>query len=309
MKIYLLVVPFFDNHNTFSKVGHVMLRRTEGRLLDGRELYFPGDLDWANPQEVVGIWATAREDRTNRFGLLPILKSDNADWQLAIPSKKGFPQPRFWASSRTLKTANAVMNVIEIDLEKPTRLSELTFSTIGTESAFGLVAVTVETYEGFEHLENTPYMPSREYQPDLIVFKLTSPEDVKDWQFTGEAFKNACQQVIFGGTTLNSLSGGGETATGSALSPAFEIRQGYENLFLNLQGGRSEAGNLLAVDLIDADTKELLYRHIVKTGTQALTQTCIDVKKWQGKSVRLELIDENTNTSFAWLGVETVTLK
>jgi len=36
------------------------------------------------------------------------------------------------------------MNIVEIDLRKPTKLKSFTLSTIGTEPALGLVAVTAE---------------------------------------------------------------------------------------------------------------------------------------------------------------------
>jgi hypothetical protein len=158
-KLYLLVVPFLDNHDTFTPVARVTLQRVDDRLI-GRTLYFPGDLDWWCSEKAVDIFCTARLPRPDRHGLLPLLNVNDGDWSQGKPAvsyftangvwtnehdepwQTSFPQPEYWAACRVLKTESAVLNVIEFDLVQPAELKSLTLSTVGTEPALGLVAVT-----------------------------------------------------------------------------------------------------------------------------------------------------------------------
>ncbi len=150
-KLYLLVIPFLDNHDTFAPVARVILTRKDGRLIS-KTLYTPGDLDFFTPPEAVYVFATARRPRLERLGLLPLLPMDQGDWLEGKPAScgkdsnlpNGFPQTEFWARSRTVQAATVVMNVIEIDLPMAQELQKMTLSSIGTEPAFGLVAVTAE---------------------------------------------------------------------------------------------------------------------------------------------------------------------
>jgi len=152
-KLYLLIIPFLDSHDMFSPVGRVTLTRNDGELIGARTLYFPGDLDWFCPYEKLDIFSTARVERDDRYGLLPMLTGDKTDWELAKPALSAwrektqiynFPQPAFWATCIPLRTESSVMNIVEINLRKPTKLNSFTLSTVGTEPAFGLVAVTAE---------------------------------------------------------------------------------------------------------------------------------------------------------------------
>jgi hypothetical protein len=160
-KLYLLLVPFLDNHDTFTPVAQVTLQRADDRLI-GRTLYSPGDLDWWCSEKAVDIFCTARLPRPDRHGLLPLLGENDSDWSQGKPSvsyftpngvwvnehdepwETSFPQPEYWASCRVLKTDSAVLNVVEIDLVEPAELESLTLETIGTEPAIGLVAVMVD---------------------------------------------------------------------------------------------------------------------------------------------------------------------
>jgi len=173
-KLYLLVVPFLDSHNMFAPVGRVTLERKDGRLI-GRTLYFPGDLDWWCPKKLLGDFATFRRPRSNRFGLLPQLGPEDADWTEGKPdgriswnwplgdSDMKFPQPEFWATCRALETPGSVMNIIEIDLGEAVELNHLTLSAVGVEPAFGLVAVAGETTGGLDRLGGTQWMPPAEF--------------------------------------------------------------------------------------------------------------------------------------------------
>jgi len=155
-KLYLLVIPFLDSHDMFAPVARLTVERYDGRLIS-KELYFPGDFDWYCPKEAVGLFATSWGNRTDRHGLLPILGEDVAEWKEAKPAIKidgfrseiieeykdvfGFPQPFFWSKTLNYNAPSCVMNVIELDLHRPTTLKTLIFSAIGTEPAFGLVAI------------------------------------------------------------------------------------------------------------------------------------------------------------------------
>jgi hypothetical protein len=160
-KLYLLLVPFMDNHDTFTPVGRITLQREDDRLI-GRTLYFPGDLDWWCSEKAVDIFCTARLPRPDRHGLLPLLRLKDRDWPQGKPAvsywspkavwtnecdepwQTSFPQPEYWAACRVLKTSSAVLNVVELDLGRPEILKSLTLSTVGTEPALGLVAVSAE---------------------------------------------------------------------------------------------------------------------------------------------------------------------
>ena len=63
------------------------------------------------------------------------------------PWETSFPQPEYWAACRALNTPSTVLNVVEMDLGEPAELKSLTLSTIGTEPAVGLVAVSAEFAE------------------------------------------------------------------------------------------------------------------------------------------------------------------
>lgn len=141
-KLYLLVVPFLDNHDTFSEVAEVDVT-TDGAGVYSRILRFPGNLDLWCPEGIVGECATARKPRLERFGLLPMPEAKTGDWPEAKPP--AFPQNEFWATCLPFKTASSVMNIIEIDLGRAISVKSVTLSTIGIDPALGLVAVTGET--------------------------------------------------------------------------------------------------------------------------------------------------------------------
>ena len=86
------------------------------------------DRDWPQGKPAVSYW------------------SPNGVWtnECDEPWQTSFPQPEYWAACRVLKTASAVLNVVEFDLGRPEVLKSLTLSTIGTEPALGLVAVSAE---------------------------------------------------------------------------------------------------------------------------------------------------------------------
>jgi len=306
-KIYILAVPFLDNHDAFSRVAQVALKTKSGGIMV-RTLSFPGDLDWWCPQEIVGDFSTARNPRPDRLGLPPMLGPNQGDWKAAKPP--AFPQPEYWAGCVAVKTATAVMNIIEIDPGQALPISSLTISTLGADPALGIVAIAGEKAVGQETLAGTPWMPAPALREPRPVFTLNLAEDAACWRFEGNAFAMAAIPQLPSTVTLNSMMGAGETGVGKAISPDFEILPQDGFLRMIIQGGNSaseDGEGLLAIDLVDAVSNERLCRMKV-TGSHGLREAGFPVKQWQGRRVRLELTDMNRGTAYAWLGLSEVTM-
>lgn len=304
-KIYLLALPFLDNHDTFATVARVDVNLADGGAIS-RTLRFPGDLDWWCPREVVGDFATARGPRSDRLGLLPQLTS--MDWKEAKPP--AFPQWEYWATSQSLTTPSSVMNVIEMDLGRVFQVKSVTLSTLGVDPALGLVAVSIETPGDQSPLEGTNLMPDAEFREPRMVFQFTDAGDLKGWRTEGEAFSVAAVPSLFSAPTLNSLAKAGETATGKAISPDFMIGASDSYLRLVFHGGTStpsDGPGYLAIHLVESGTGEILERMTVN-GSHVLRDGQMPVNRWRGRKVHLELIDHNTNTGWAWLGVQQISL-
>lgn len=306
-KLYLLVVPFFDNHDTFSPVGRVDVRAESG-IVASRTLRLPGDLDWWSPQEVVWDFSTAHKARPDRFGLLPLLKATDADWAGGKPP--AFPQSEYWATSLPLKTPSSVMNVIEIELPSAMPLRSVSLSVIGADPAFGLVAISAETAGGSELLSGTQWMPPAEYREPRVLYLFDKPGDLLGWRTEGEAFSVSDMPYFSAPMTLNSRVKAGETATGKAISPDFTIGSDETSLIFRVHGGNSigdDGPGSLTIRLVDSRTGEVLQRLPV-TGSHMMRDAAMVVSSWRGRTVHLELSDMGTADSYAWLGVRQVTL-
>lgn len=140
-KLYLLVIPFVDNHDMFSEVGRVTAY-SKNEIVYNRTLCYPGDLDYWVPNVNPMAFATFREPRPNRFGLLPLLKSDQSDWAEGKPP--AFPQSEYWATCLPVVTRSCLMSVIEINLAEPKDLDYLVFESVGAYPAFGIVSAAAE---------------------------------------------------------------------------------------------------------------------------------------------------------------------
>jgi hypothetical protein len=313
-KLYLLLVPFVDNHDTFARVGRVSVQLADanptgqtaqrGRGFQTRELTFPGDLDWWCPREVVGDFASVPREERDRFALLPMLSPGQGLWKDMLPPE--YPQPKFWATCLPLKTPSAVMNVVEIDLGGLLPVKSLWVSTIGLDPAFGLVAVTA--VKGGDSKIDAPveqWLPADRPQEPVILFDLSGPKAAEGWTFEGEAFSVS---KVYESHALNSLSKAGEQSTGKAVSPVFELEG--KQLNIKLQGGTSaaeEGPGALYLKLVDAQSGETLEK-ITPPSSHVLRRYSIDIEKWQGKKARLVLVDENTGAAFAWIGLGQVTV-
>jgi hypothetical protein len=143
-KIYLLILPFVDNHDMFTKAARVTVY-SDNQIIYTRTLYYPGDLDYWVPNVNPTAFATFRKPRPDRFGLLPLLKPGQSDWAEGRPPL--FPEPDYWSTSIPVVTKSCLMDVIEMDLNTPMKLDSLVFESIGDYNAFGIVGAVGETVE------------------------------------------------------------------------------------------------------------------------------------------------------------------
>ncbi|MHB0998675.1 MAG: glucosidase family protein [Armatimonadota bacterium] len=306
-KLYLLVVPFFDNHDTYSTVGRVTVRVGNGGIIS-KTLAFPGDLDWWCPEEVVGGFATARYPRSDRFGLCKLLKADESDWSESKPPV--FPQVDYWASSLPFKTPSAVMSVVEVDLGRLLPVKSITLSTIGIDPAFGLVAISGERAGMQELLDGTPWQIDARFHEPKVLFRFTKPDDLQGWRTEGEAFSVTPFPGLFMTPTLNSLAVKGEMGTGKVFSPDFTIGNEYTHLRFVLQGGNSVRVNgteNLVIELVDSVNGEVLGSLPI-LGSHLMREEMMSVAKCTGRKVHLLFTDASAGSSYAWLGVQEISL-
>ncbi len=143
-KIYLLVLPFVDNHTMFAPVARISAYSNR-QIVYARTLNYPGDVDYWVPDKNPTSFASFREPRPDRFELLPLMHGEMTDWKEGMPP--AFPQSKWWSASLPVVSESCLMNVIEINLEKPGELDYLVFEVLGVMPAFGIVAATAELEE------------------------------------------------------------------------------------------------------------------------------------------------------------------
>jgi hypothetical protein len=71
------------------------------------------------------------------------------------------------------------------------------------------------------------------------------------------------------------------------------------------QGAEGEEN--LVLRLLDAGSGAVLEQ-VLPPGTHELTTRRLKLDKLRGKSIRLQLVDNNTDSSFAWIGLRKVSL-
>ena len=136
------------------------------------------------------------------------------------------------------------------------------------------------------------------------------PGDLLGWSLQGEAFSVCSMPSLFRRCTLNSGGKAGEAATGVATSPPVVIGPEFDRLEIVFHGGRStptDHGLNLALRAIDAATGRILL-DLAPPGTHVLTTQTAAINGLRGKTVRFQLIDENTASSYAWIGLRKITL-
>ncbi len=144
---------------------------------------------------------------------------------------------------------------------------------------------------------------------DRVVFDLASAEDLEGWALTG-GFSVSTMPGLIPKPTLNSVVAAGESATGTALSPSFTIAPGFERMEVLLQGGWSEKVNgreNLVLRIVDATSGQTL-KELFPPGIHELRKQSVPLENLKGRTVQLQLVDENRNGSFAWIGLRKVTL-
>lgn len=305
-KLYFLFVPLLDNADMFSRVARITVRDAEGGEVT-RTLSFPGDLDWSCPPSAVGKFATTQQNRSLTAPPLSLLSPVQAD----RPEGRApaFPQPVWWSGSAAVVTRSGVFTVVELDLERIRELAWIDLEALDDISALGLVAVTGYSADRFGALAGTPWFPPARRLPPVPLFDLTAPDSLFRWQIEGDAFSVAPVPALFNEATLNSLAKNGETAVGRALSPAFRLPEWCTKLDFDTQGGTAmkdpDGSETLCIRLLDADTgRELAV--MLSAGVHSLTHRYMDVSAFFGRNLRLELVDRNTRTSYAWIGLRRV---
>jgi hypothetical protein len=325
-KFYLLVATFVDNHDMYTRLGEVTVRGPH-QVLRGRPLYMPGDVDWWERRGMAETMDTVRYGRPDRFGLLPLLKPEHAFWTEGPPPDlethsgallgnygdvapswrpPSFPHPEYWANCRVLRAPNCNFNVIEIDLGEPMPATSLSLSTEGICPGFGLYGVVAETSGGLERLDGTPWLPPPRFREPIVLFDIRAAEDLADWTLEGAAYGEA-----IGVASLNTLVEGGEQATGHARSPAFDLPGTSGELVFDMHGGRNKQvggeGNLV-IRVRDVETGEVVGI-VEPSGTHHMQARALDVTPLGERRVRLEMVDENRDASFAWIGLRRVSFR
>lgn len=145
---------------------------------------------------------------------------------------------------------------------------------------------------------------------DRVVFDLASSEDLEGWTLTG-GFSVSTMPGLIPRPTLNSVATGGEIATGTAVSPRFSVEPQFDHLEVLLQGGWSEKSNgreNLALRFVDA-TSGATLEELLPPGIHELRTQRVPLEKLKGRPLRLQLVDENRNSSYAWIGLRKVVLR
>jgi hypothetical protein len=144
---------------------------------------------------------------------------------------------------------------------------------------------------------------------ERIVFDLASTEDLEGWTLKG-SFSVSTLPGLIPKPTLNSIAVGGESATGTAISPPFKVDPQFDTIEIVMQGGWSEKINgaeNLALRLVDATTGELL-EEIVPPGTHELRTLRRPADKLHDRTMRAEIVDANRNGTYAWIGLRRLVL-
>jgi hypothetical protein len=141
-----------------------------------------------------------------------------------------------------------------------------------------------------------------------VVFDLRSVADLEGWTYDG-TFQFGAMSPLFRTPTLNSLASG-EGGVGTATSPPFTIGSEYAEVEILMQGGTSsrESGQEnLALRFVDVRTGALLAQALPPS-THVLVVQRLATLGLTGKPLRIELVDRNRASSFAWIGLRRVTL-
>ena len=270
----LLVLPMLDNHDVFAPVGRVTVTCRDGVVLT-RTLHFPGDFDWWGPKRILDGFATVDSD---------------------------------WCSNPRWEAPSSVMNVVTLDIGEMRHVDSVTVETIGKYPALGIVGVTAFGPISDEAAKALPEQLRAIAMLEPRTLFGFGANSLEGWTLAGSAWGLTDSSGEPGGRIAvnpyfaDSLFGG-EKATGTILSPAFEITTPKLTFLAN---GHS-AKNYYA--LVDAATGvELLTAQSPKI-TGLTTKVSWDVSAFKGRSVRFKAVDADNATGYAWIAFEEITLE
>lgn len=144
-KLYVLLLPFVDNHVIFTDVARISVY-SDNQIVASKTLSYPGNVDYFVSNRNPTSFATYREKRENAYALLlPLLSTDQPDWSEGKPP--AFPQPKYWSTSIPVTSESCTMSLIEIELKKGITADRIVFESLGALPAIGIVAVTAELGE------------------------------------------------------------------------------------------------------------------------------------------------------------------
>jgi hypothetical protein len=270
-KVYILLLPLLDNHDVHSPVARVRADCEDGVTV-ARTLYFPGDLDWWCPREVVGDFATA-----------------DSGWTRSI----GVPTP------------SGVFDVIELDLGAVREVRRLVVEAVGALPAIGVVAVS-----GLGPLDAS-LLPEDVRPPtalrDPVVVADFEDGTLGKWQAEGDAWAvggsrgdrwgRQGQGECFADSLAN-----GEERVGVLRSPPFRVTLPALSFLANGWG----SGNYFA--LVDAATGRTLRRAPAPDRTGRFVQVRWDVADLEGTEVVFEAVDAKSKPAWAWIAFDRVML-
>jgi len=290
-KFYFLLLPLVDNHDMFTEVARINVYRGIHNVYS-KVLTYPGDVDFLDPnQENIG--GTVRGRKT-RFGLLPQLQQRDSDWLEAKPP--AFVQTEYWSSAIPVLLNSGTLTVVEVDLGRSVEADSISFEILGEYSAFGILGIVAEKSKDISA---------------RTLFMFNKEDQLNGWTLEGNAFSVKAIPHLFVNPTLNSLAIAGEKATGKAISPAFTIQEGDESLEFKYQGGKTktvDGEKSLVVKVIDSDSGEVIDETSMPN-THTLVVKKVSLKKLLGRSLRIEIIDNDPSESYAWNGIKSVKIK
>ncbi len=103
---------------------------------------------------------------------------------------------------------------------------------------------------------------------------------------------------------LSSLAGG-ETGVGAIFSPSWKVTEPHLNIVVRGYDGREGGRNLNFIDLLDDEDGEILQR-IYPPQSDFPSKITVETSRFSGRTVRLRIVDNNTEPLFAWIGVDEI---
>lgn len=268
-RVYLLLVPMLDNHDTFAPVGKVTVKCGDGTFWTFT-LHFPGNLDWWGPRHRIGDFATHDTD---------------------------------WCDSLRHLAPESVMNIIELDLNGWRPVESVTVEAVGAYPCLAVAAVT--TFGEPSDAALAALSPRARELAALAprrLFGFDAPS-LDGWELDGDAWgirdsaTDPWQRRGAGRYFADSLAHR-EQATGTIRSAPFEVT-GSRLTFLT--GGHGER---CWFALVDAETGEELRRAGAPGMTGRLQTVTWELAGLRGRRVRFVAVDADDGPAYAWIAFD-----